>query len=68
MNGISSEEIRTRHGLLIDKKFLEGLTEEEEKELVQINCLLDTFEEKYYATAPHAISLAALFYANEGSE
>ena len=43
------EQIRVRHGFLVDKKFLEGLTERETDELTQINRILDASEEKYYA-------------------
>lgn len=43
------EQIRDRHSALVDKKFLEGLTPEESNELAQINVLLDTSEESYYA-------------------
>lgn len=42
------EQIRVRHSLLVDKKFLEGLTSEEADELTQINRFLDAAEEKYY--------------------
>lgn len=43
------EQIRVRHSLLVDKKFLEGLTSEEADELTQINRFLDAAEEKYYS-------------------
>ena len=42
--------IAIRHGELIDKKFLEGLTDREIKELVQINRMLDAEEESYFAS------------------
>ncbi len=50
------EQIRVRHGLLVDKKFLEGLTKRESNELTQINRILDAAEEKYYAPIKDALA------------
>jgi hypothetical protein len=47
---ISAKQIRARHGVLIDKKFLTGLTEKQAGELAHINRLLDIAEEKHFAT------------------
>ncbi|MCI0691605.1 N-6 DNA methylase [candidate division KSB1 bacterium] len=52
------EQIRVRHGLLVDKKFLEGLTERESNELIQINRILDASEEKYYAPIKDVLATA----------
>lgn len=49
------QQLRVKHGLLVDKKFLEGLTERESNELFQINRLLDALEEKYYAPIKEAL-------------
>ena len=38
-----------RHGMLVDKKFLEGLSKREDEELLLINRLLDVVMEEYYA-------------------
>jgi hypothetical protein len=50
------EHLRIRHGLLVDKKFLEGLTEEELNELAAINRLLDEAEEVYFAPIKDALT------------
>lgn len=44
-----AKQILTRHSALIDKKFLEGLTNEEADELILINRYLDAAEEAYRA-------------------
>ena len=37
-----------RHSILVDKKFREGLSEEEAKELEQVNALLDSYDAPFY--------------------
>jgi hypothetical protein len=58
MNLSFVEQIRVRHGLLVDKKFLEGLTKRESNELTQINRILDASEEKYYAPIKDVLATA----------
>ena len=43
------EQLRYRHGRLVDKKFAEGLSSIEARELTQIERLLDAAETSYYA-------------------
>lgn len=52
------KQILTRHSALIDKKFLDGLTNEEADELILINRYLDAAEEAYHA--PIMKTLAAI--------
>lgn len=61
------EQILIRHGLLIDKKFLEGLTNEELNELKQINRILDASEEKYYAPIKDALATVRASFLEERS-
>jgi hypothetical protein len=42
-------QVRARHGKLVDKKYLVGLDGRETIELIQINHILDAAEAKYYA-------------------
>jgi len=65
MNLSVVEQIRLRHGLLIDKKFLEGLTKRETDELVQINRILDAAEEKYYAPIKDALATVRASFLEE---
>ncbi len=44
------EQIGIRHSVLVDKRFLEGLTNREANELTQINRLLDASEEKHFTS------------------
>lgn len=59
------EPIRNRHSLLVDKKFLEGLTEIETNELTQINHLLDALEEKYYAPIKDVLATVRASFLEE---
>ncbi|MGH8056983.1 MAG: hypothetical protein ACREOH_07050, partial [Candidatus Entotheonellia bacterium] len=43
------DQLQKRHGSLVDKKFLDGLSEPESTELERINRLLDAAEASYYA-------------------
>ena len=47
-------DIYIRHGELVDKKFLDGLTAEESQELEQINKWLDEID------APHFVEVMEL--------
>lgn len=53
-----ANQILARHSVLIDKKFLAGLTREEADELAQINRRLDDAEAAYHA--PIMKTLAAI--------
>lgn len=46
---VSVKRFRAKHGQLVDKKFLAGLTEEEAEELTHIKQTLDESEEAYFA-------------------
>ncbi len=59
------EQLRVRHSLLVDKKFLEGLTKKELNELAQINRLLDASEEKYYAPIKDALAAVRASFLEE---
>lgn len=59
------EQTRVRHSLLVDKKFLEGLTERESNELAQINRLLDDSEEKYYAPIKETLATVRASFLEE---
>ncbi len=61
------ELIRARHRLLVDKKFLEGLTEIETNELTRINHLLDALEEKYYAPIKDVLATVRASFLEERS-
>ena len=52
------EQLRYRHGRLVDKKFTEGLSSVEARELNQINRLLDAAEASYYAPIVEALAVA----------
>lgn len=49
-------KLSARHSQLVDKKFLEGLTEIETVELAQINRALDEVEEGFYAPIKAALA------------
>lgn len=51
------DQIGIRHGKLVDKKFLEGLTARESEELAQINKMLDASEETYYVSIKADIAM-----------
>lgn len=65
MNSSFIEQIRIRHSLLVDKKFLKGLTKRELDELTQINRLLDAAEEKYYASIKEALATVRASFLEE---
>lgn len=44
---MTENQLRERHGVLVDKKFTEGLTPEETAELAEINLMLDDLEMVY---------------------
>jgi type I restriction-modification system DNA methylase subunit len=52
------EQLRYRHGRLVDKKFTEGLSSTEIRELNQINRLLDAAEASYYTPIMEALAVA----------
>lgn len=57
MNITFVDQLRIRHGNLVDKKFLVGLTGEEQQELDQINYMLDAAEEKHYAPIKNKLAM-----------
>jgi hypothetical protein len=52
------EQLRYRHGRLVDKKFIEGLSSVEAQELNHIKRLLDAAEASYYAPILEALAVA----------
>jgi len=52
------EQLRYRHGRLVDKKFTEGLSSVEAQELNHIKRLLDAAEASYYAPILEALAVA----------
>jgi hypothetical protein len=52
------EQLRYRHGQLVDKKFTEGLSNVETQELNHIKRLLDAAEASYYAPILEALAVA----------
>jgi len=52
------EQLRYRHGRLVDKKFTEGLSSIEAQELNHIKRLLDAAEANYYAPILEALAVA----------
>lgn len=61
-------QLRTRHGVLIDKKFLDGLTEAEAGELAEINAALDAADEEYYRSVKEFLAGELAQAAGEVSE
>ncbi len=47
---------RDKHSMLVDKKFREGLSETEEKELSQINDILDDYDAPFYEPIERRLS------------
>lgn len=52
------DQLRKRHGSLVDKKFLDGLSESERTELERVNRLLNAAEASYYAPIKDALARA----------
>jgi type I restriction-modification system DNA methylase subunit len=52
------DQLRHRHGRLVDKNFTEGLSSVEARELHQIDRLLDAAEASYYAPITEALTIA----------
>jgi hypothetical protein len=52
------EQLRYRHGRLVDKKFTEGLSSVEAQELNHLKRLFDAAEASYYAPILEALAVA----------
>lgn len=54
-----ADKARARHSTLVNKKFRQGLSADEEKEMAQINAFLDAYEAPFYE--PFKKKLMALY-------